>query len=72
MAFIVGAALSGLSCFVLSKKYTDTIDVMLCKLLRYLSRGENCWTDEQGRKRTTTVEEVFREWMINRSADELR
>eukprot|EP00959_Pyramimonas_sp_CCMP1952_P012460 263428-Pyramimonas_sp.AAC.1 len=72
MASIVGAALSGLSRFVMGKKYTDAIDTILCKLLRYLPRGENCWTDEQGRKKTTTVAEVFREWKINMSADELR
>eukprot|EP00959_Pyramimonas_sp_CCMP1952_P362197 7585583-Pyramimonas_sp.AAC.1 len=57
MAFVAGAALSGLSCFVTSKKCTDAIDAALCRLLSYLSRGKNCWTDGQGRKRTTTLEE---------------
>eukprot|EP00959_Pyramimonas_sp_CCMP1952_P124389 2600812-Pyramimonas_sp.AAC.1 len=48
------------------------VGAALSGLSWYLPRGKNCWTDEQGRKRTTTMEEVFREWRINRSAGELR
>eukprot|EP00959_Pyramimonas_sp_CCMP1952_P234917 4908446-Pyramimonas_sp.AAC.1 len=72
IAFVYGAGLSGLTCMVLSKAQTDTIDALLGKYLRTLARGRMSWTREDGTVRCYTTAKVFLEWRLERTAVALR
>eukprot|EP00959_Pyramimonas_sp_CCMP1952_P428925 8983554-Pyramimonas_sp.AAC.1 len=71
-AFVVEAALSGLSPFVIPGKFINIIDQTLGKFLRVLSKGEMSWGAEQGEMRCRTTRLVLKSWKIPRSARQLR
>eukprot|EP00959_Pyramimonas_sp_CCMP1952_P186716 3904358-Pyramimonas_sp.AAC.1 len=68
MAFVVGAALSGLPALVLTGTHTTAIDSVLGKYPRTLAGGAMSWTRADGTVRRNNLRQVFRYWRLERTS----
>eukprot|EP00959_Pyramimonas_sp_CCMP1952_P428950 8983969-Pyramimonas_sp.AAC.1 len=66
MAFVIGAALSGLTAFVAATTHTKAIDSILGKYLRTLARGATSRAREDGTTQRNNLRQVFRYWRMER------
>eukprot|EP00959_Pyramimonas_sp_CCMP1952_P088196 1845179-Pyramimonas_sp.AAC.1 len=72
IAFVLGAAWSGMTAFVLTAALTYALDAVIGKYLRRLAVGRMIWQLESGETRCNPTTRVFKEWGIERSAAAFR
>eukprot|EP00959_Pyramimonas_sp_CCMP1952_P098331 2055301-Pyramimonas_sp.AAC.1 len=72
IAFVLGAAWSGLTAFAPPSSLTDALDAVIGKYIRRLAVGRMSWTTDAGETRCHSTARVFQEWRIERTATALR